>query len=123
MDLEMEIQLLQPTNLAELNELISVFADVFEMEGFMPPSQTHLQKLLHKEHFFAVVAKYENKIIGGLTVYVLDQYYSEKPLAYIYDLAVLPKHQRKGVGRKLIAFTNQYCRQQGFEEVLCKPIK
>jgi aminoglycoside 3-N-acetyltransferase I len=65
----------------------------------------------------------EQKIIAGLTVYVLDLYYSEKPLAYIYDLAVLPEYQRIGVGKKLVGFTNEYCRQKGFEEVFVQADK
>ena len=121
--METEIQLLQPDNIEELNQLISVFENFFEMEHFERPSQSHLKNLLAKENFFAVTAKTENKVIGGLTVYVLDQYYSEKPLAYIYDLAVLTEHQRKGVGKRLVAFTNAYCRQKGFEEVFVQADK
>lgn len=93
------------------------------MENFKRPDQTHLKSLLNKETFFAVTAKTEHKIIAGLTVYVLDQYYSEKPLAYIYDLAVSVEYQRKGVGRKLIEFTNEYCKENGFEEVFVQADK
>ncbi|AHM62787.1 gcn5-related n-acetyltransferase [Flammeovirgaceae bacterium 311] len=121
--METEIQILQPNNIEELNELISVFEKVFEMGSFERPGQAHLQNLLNKENFFAVIAKTENKIIAGLTFYVLDQYYSVKPLAYIYDLAVLQEYQRKGVGKKLINFTNEHCRQKGFEEVFVQADK
>ncbi len=112
-----EIQLLKSTDLNKLKELILVFENVFEMKQFELPSDTHLQKLLDKETFFAVISLVEDRIIGGLTGYILDQYYSEKSLAYIYDLAVLTEYQRKGVGRKLIKFTNEYCKQKGYEEV------
>lgn len=118
-----QIQLLKPSDLEELNDLISVFEDVFEMKDLKRPNETHLQGLLKKDTFLAITAKAENKIIGGLTVYILDQYYSEKPLAYIYDLAVLTEYQRKGVGRKLIEFTNEYCKQRGFEEVFVQADK
>jgi aminoglycoside 3-N-acetyltransferase I len=121
--LQTEIQIIQPNKVEDLNELVSVFAKVFEMEGFQPPGQKHLQNLLEKKNFFAVIAKMENKVVAGLTVYVLDQYYSEKPLAYIYDLAVLTAYQRKGLGKRLIAFTNNYCRQQGYEEVFVQADK
>jgi aminoglycoside 3-N-acetyltransferase I len=67
------------------------------MENNRRPGQTHLKTLLHRNNSFAARAKTENKIIAGLTIYVLDQY-SEKPLAYIYDLAVLPEFQIKGLG-------------------------
>ncbi len=112
-----EIQLLIREDLSQLKALIAVFENVFEMQNFKLPNDSHLIKLLNKDDFLAVVAKVDNTIIGGLTVYLLDQYYSEKPLAYIYDLAVLQEYQRKGVGRKLIEFINEYGRQHGFEEV------
>lgn len=123
MDLKTEIQILKPHDLDQLNDLITVFEDVFEMKNFRRPDQAHLQSLLKKETFFAVTAKTEGKIIAGLTVYVLDQYYSRKPLAYIYDLAVLSEYQRKGVGKRLIEFTNDYCRKMGFEEVFVQADK
>lgn len=115
--MQVEVQILKPNDIDKLNELITVFQIVFEMEHFKRPSATYLQQLLDKETFFAVIAMIERKIVAGLTVYVLDQYYSQKPVAYIYDLAVLPECQRIGVGKKLIAFLNEYCRQKGFEEV------
>lgn len=121
--MKLELQILQSHNLDELKELILLFEDVFEMKNFKIPDETHLRKLLAKENFFAVVAKTNDKIIGGLTIYVLDQYYSHKPLAYIYDLAVLTNYQRKGVGKSLIAFTNNFCKQKGFEEVFVQADK
>ncbi|MDO3427361.1 GNAT family N-acetyltransferase [Chryseobacterium sp. APV1] len=121
--MKLELQILQSHNLDELKELILLFEDVFEMKNFKLPDETHLRKLLAKENFFAVVAKTNDKIIGGLTIYVLDQYYSHKPLAYIYDLAVLTNYQRKGVGKSLIAFTNNFCKQKGFEEVFVQADK
>jgi aminoglycoside 3-N-acetyltransferase I len=115
--LMIDIQVLSDKDLDEMIELISLFEDVFEMENFVCPDPKHLSKLLQKDNFIAITAKLDGKVIGGLTVYVLDQYYSTKPLAYIYDLAVLTAYQRKGIGRDLINFTNNYCRQKGFEEV------
>lgn len=121
--MEIEIQILKTNDIDKLKELISVFESVFEMEKFNRPSETHLQELLEKQTFFAVIALAENKVVAGLTVYVLDQYYSEKPLAYIYDLAVLTEYQRKGIGKSLIEFTNKYCRQKGFEEAFVQAEK
>lgn len=118
-----EIYVLNSNALEELDELISVFEEVFERDNSQRPGKAHLQSLLNRDTFFAVVAKAEGKIIAGLTIYVLHQYYSEKPLAYIFDLAVLAKYQRKGVGRKLIEFSVEYCRHLGFEEVFVQADK
>lgn len=46
-----------------------------------------------------------------------------KPIAHIYDLAVSTSYQRKGIGSKLIAFANEYCKQSGFEEVFVQAEK
>lgn len=113
--MEVEIHLLKSNDIEKLKALISVFEVVFEMENFNQPDEVHLQRLLKNETFFAVVAESHNRIIAGLTVYVLHQYYSLSPLAYIYDLAVLKEYQRQGVGKKLIDFTNKYCSSKGFE--------
>ena len=121
--MEVQIQTLKPVNIQELDDLISVFENVFEMEHFSKPGISYLQNLLEKEHFIAVVAKVNNKVVAGLTVYVLNQYYATKPLAYIYDLAVLTDFQRKGIGRKLIDFTLQYCNLHGFQEAFVQADK
>ena len=112
--------------IGELNlfkKLISVFEEVFEMENFSIPSDEHLRKLLAKQDFMVFVASYEKKIIGGLTVYTLEQYYGPKPIAYIYDLAIAIAFQRKGIGRQLIDAVNTYCKEQGFEEVFVQADK
>lgn len=121
--MNLELKILQAHNIEEFTELITVFEDVFEMKNFRLPSKLYLQKLLNKETFVAVIAKENDRIIGGLTVYLLDQYYTPKPIAYIYDLAVIRTHQRKGVGRKLIAFTKSYCIQKGYEELFVQAEK
>ena len=41
-------------------------------------------------------------MIGGLTAYVLDKFEQERKEIYIYDLAVLKEHRRRGIASKLI---------------------
>nr|MBI1229890.1 GNAT family N-acetyltransferase [Cytophagales bacterium] len=117
MEQNVEIHRISSEKVEEFDALLSVFEKAFEMEPFVRLQHTYLQHLLKDDHFLAIVASAEKTIIGGLTVYILDQYYAQKKLAYIYDLAVLPSHQRQGVGKKLIEFTTSYCRERGFEEV------
>lgn len=118
-----EILRLRPNELDKFQGLISVFEIAFEMKNFRRPGNLHLQKILAKDGFIAIVALQNNNVIGGLTIYMLDQYYSEKPLAYVYDVAVLPEYQRKGVGKKLIKFTNEFCKQMDFYEVFVQAEK
>jgi aminoglycoside 3-N-acetyltransferase I len=112
-----KIQKLTSIDLNKFMELLHLFEDVFEMEDVKMPDKKYLQKLLEKQDFMVFVALQDDKILGGLTAYVLQQYFAEQPLAYIYDLAVLTKFQRNGIGRKLIEETNAYCKSLGMMEV------
>lgn len=115
--LKVTTEILRANDLEGLKELISLFEVVFKMKPFKRPSDQHLSRLLADPHFFCGSGKGWRSIIGGLTVYLLEQYYAESPLAYIYDLAVLETYQRKGVGKRLVAYTIEHCKGKGFEEV------
>ena len=116
---KMEIQIKRMTHhdMDDFTELIDLFENVFDMRNFVRPDDEHLQNLLMNHNFLVLVAKADNKVLGGLTMYILDQYYSTKPLAYISDLAVLREYQRQGVGGMLIRYLTDYCRENNFEEV------
>ena len=98
---EVKIELLGKDNLPRFNELVRLFEVVFEMKDFVIPDTKHLQMVLGRNDFFVFIAILEDKVVGGLTTYVLEQYYSKKPLAYIYDLAVDINLQRQGIWKKL----------------------
>ena len=121
--MEIVIHILEPEDLPEFIELIRLFEEVFELKNMQLPPEDHLQGLLENEDFMVMVASHEERIIGGLTAYTLRQYISTQPLLYIYDLAVLEEHQRKGVGNQLIRAVNAYGRENGFEEVFVQADK
>lgn len=114
---DVNIKKLEPQDLDKFIELIRLFEDVFEMENFTMPPARHLEELLGRNDFYVFVAFVDNRIVGGLTAYMLEQYYALKPLAYIFDLAVARTYQRKRIGKKLIQAINEFCRKEGFEEV------
>lgn len=111
------IRKLDIDSVKEFKDLIFLFEDVFEMDELQIPSDDYLKEKLSNKDFFVFVAMYNNKVIAGLTAYVMHQYYSTKPIIYIYDLAVLVEYQRKGIGKKLINEINLYCKNIGFDEV------
>ena len=113
----MTSKILERADLDLFQEQIRLFEKVFEMKDFHMPGPRHLQSLLDNPDFIAMVALSNGKLIGGLTAYVLHQYYAEKPLAYLFDLAVNTEDQGKGIGRALVKALCDHCRQQGFEEV------
>ena len=119
----MEIRKLTSKDIDKFIELILVFEDVFEMQNFLLPKREHLLRVLAHPEFIVFVALEDDTVVGGLTAYTLSQYYAEKPLAYIYDLAIRKSHQRQGIGKRLIAEVNAYCLENGFEEVFVQADK
>jgi len=113
-----EIKRLKHTDIKQFIELIHVFEDVFDMQNFTLPNQKHLQTLLEKEDFFVFVALQNEQVVGGLTSYIIHQYYSTSSLVYIYDLAVKAQMQREGIGKKLVEANNTYAKNIGAELVM-----
>lgn len=122
--MSVSIKKLKRCDIQEFTQLIAVFERVFEMQGFSIPPENHLQELLIDDKFMVFVAQDEDQnVIAGLTAYTLVQYYSVRPLVYIFDLAVEQKFQRQGIGQALIRSINNYCKEAGMQEVFVQADK
>lgn len=113
-----EIQKLNYRDIDSFIELIDLFEEVFEMKHAEQASKYYLEELLSKDEFYAFVAVSEGTIVGGLTAYSLMQYFSEAPLLYVYDVAVMKRYQRKGIGKKLMLGIRDYCSEIGIQEII-----
>lgn len=111
----LEIKRLNPDEAEDFIKLIEIFKEVFENDATLP-SKTYLTKLLSNPDFIVFVVKINHKVVGGLTIYVLHQYYIEKPSAYIYDVGISPEFQGKGIGIALISEGCKFCKENGFED-------
>jgi len=118
-DLSKKIEFLRLTvnDLEDLIGLIKLYEHVFEMKQFTYPSPTYLERMLKKENTIFMVAKYEDHIIGGLTAHELASAYSEANEVYVYDLAVHPDFQRKGIGTRLIDELKKISCEKGDKEI------
>lgn len=112
-----QIKKLNKTDTALFKELVVLFDEVFQNESRSVPKKAYLQKLLTKNSFIAIVATYNNKVIGGLTAYELPMYYGKFSELLIYDMAVSSKHQRKGIGKKLITSLIKFGKKRGIESI------
>lgn len=116
--MNISIRKIEVTEVDKFVKLILLFEEVFQMNYFAIPPLDYLSDLLKKDEFYAFAAYDEkDELVGGLTAYKLMQYYSTKPLVYIFDLAVKEPLQRNGIGSQLVATINSYCKKMGAEEV------
>jgi aminoglycoside 3-N-acetyltransferase I len=107
---------LTPSHIRELNALRTVFAEAFEAEetyATAPPSDAYLARLLSRPHFIALVAIHDDAVVGGLTAYQLEKYETEHSEIYLYDLAVLEPHRRRGIATALIAHLRGIAAERG----------
>ena len=111
-----EIRKLASQDLAEFRSLIDLFNHVFEEMQPVAASDSHLQRLLSSRAFIALAAFFENEVVGGLTAYELPMYQKDSSEILVYDLAVRPDFQRKGIGQGLIRHLKEYCSRQGIQE-------
>ncbi|AWX44690.1 Gentamicin 3-N-acetyltransferase [Flagellimonas maritima] len=99
---------LSRTDSSLFKKLITLLNEVFE-ENITIASDNHLQNLIAKPEFYAIVAIANDIILGGLTAYELQSYYNDKSELYIYDIAVKSEFQNKGIGKKLIQYLQELC--------------
>ncbi len=68
-----------------------------------PLSDGYLSRLLARDDFWAFAATVDGRIAGGLTAHTLPLTRAELFEIFIYDIAVRPEYQRRGIGRQLVA--------------------
>ncbi len=80
----------------------AMMAAVFDEAEPRPLDATYVGGLLARREFWALAALLDGEPVGALTAHVLPMTRAEARELFIYDLAVQPAHQRRGIGRALI---------------------
>jgi aminoglycoside 3-N-acetyltransferase I len=114
--MQTDFKLLDAGNTKAFEDLLYIFEEAFEMDDRLIPGEGYLEALLGKKDFLVFVAIQNNTVVGGLTVYLLQPYFSTRPVAFIYDIAVQKSQQRKGTGSRLLEAVLEFCRTNGYEE-------
>ncbi len=94
----------------------AVFSDVFEEpENYAdrPPTDFHAEAWLADTNNIAILAEAEGEPVGALAGYVLPKFEQERNELFIYDLAVLESHRRKGAATAMIEETRRIAREAG----------
>lgn len=97
-------------------DAFAMMAAVFE-EGGPRLSSGYVDRLLARSDFWAFVAFAGEEVVGGLTAHALPMTRAEQTEIFIYDVAVRPDYQRRGVGRQLMAAVRGVAADQGIDDV------
>jgi aminoglycoside 3-N-acetyltransferase I len=114
---DIQIKHLEAKDLKLFQKLIQLFQDVFEMENLTTAKEPYLKELLEKPDFIVFAVIYKEEIVGGLTAYELPLYYSQCSEVFIYDLAIRTEFQRNGLGKMLLTYLKEYCKEKGIKQI------
>ena len=94
----------------------ALFSTVFgEPENYAahPPDEDYARTWLANPNNVAILAEVEGKAVGAIGGYILPKFEQERRELFIYDLAVLESHRRKGVATAMIEETRRIARDIG----------
>lgn len=107
---------LGPDDIEALKGLRALFAVAFDDPDTYKdiPSDTYLRSMLEDTKTITLVAQDEQgETAGGLVAYELRKIEREVSEIYLYDLAVLEAHRRKGIATQLITLLKEIARSVG----------
>jgi aminoglycoside 3-N-acetyltransferase I len=90
----------------------AAMADGFE-DAWAPLSDAYLGALLARPDLLILTALDGDRVVGGLTAFVLPMARAEVREVFIYDLAIAPADQRRGAGAALLAHLRSLARALG----------
>ncbi len=103
-------------DLDQARTLFALLAEVFgEPRELL--STSYLEALLADRSFWAMAAFDGDEVVGGVTGYALAMTRSESREMFVYDIAVRPEHQRKGVGRRLLEVLAETAAASGIDDM------
>jgi aminoglycoside 3-N-acetyltransferase I len=88
-----------------LRSMLGLFAAAFgDAAHYLSnqPNDDYLRQLLGREHFIALCALADSRVVGGLVAYELMKFEQARSEIYIYDLAVAQPYRRRGIAMELI---------------------
>lgn len=110
-----EIKRLQAGDISLFRQMNDVFAVCFDdPESYLSakPSDSYLAGLLAREHVIPVAAMQHGNVVGALVAYELEKFEQQRREIYIYDLAVLESHRRRGIATRLIGHVASLARER-----------
>jgi aminoglycoside 3-N-acetyltransferase I len=107
---------LGPGDEVEARRVLVTMAEVFGEERSALGDE-YVARLLVREDLWILAATQGDAVVGGLTAHTLPMTRSESSEIFIYDIAVRADHQRRGVGRQLVARLREAARAAGIRDL------
>lgn len=110
------IHRLRPGCAHHFTAMLDLFARVFDDPGSYSaarPTPAYRDRLLAQGTTVALVAQTGPDIVGALVAYELPKFEQDRAEFYIYDLAVVESHRRRGIATALINHLKTIAKARG----------
>jgi aminoglycoside 3-N-acetyltransferase I len=114
--MEIKTKRLTLTDREEARNLFTTMAEIFAEES-APLNDRYIERLLRREEFWAVTALADGIVVGGIIAHELPMTRSESSELFVYDIAVRPNCQRRGIGRRLFSVLCEEASKAGIQDV------
>lgn len=82
-----------------------------------PPHPGAVRRFLGDPSSYLLLALLDDQPVGFIRAHDLRQLHTPRPQVLLYEIAVDPEHQRRGIGRALIERLKTICRAAGADEI------
>jgi GNAT superfamily N-acetyltransferase len=122
----MEIKIREATIL-DLKGILNLYAIVLDKGEVLSleKAETLFKKMQTYPHYKVYVAENENDIVGTFALLIMDNLaHQGTPSGVVEDVAVLTKLQGKGIGKVMMEFAMELCKEAGcYKLVLSSNVK
>jgi aminoglycoside 3-N-acetyltransferase I len=77
------------------------------------PNVDHLRRFLVNEDHYFYVAEVDGELAGFLLAYKMQRCDGARAMMFLYEIEVLSRHRRQGIGRALVEAVKAECERQG----------
>lgn len=106
------IEIQKLSTVEELRKLIAVFSVAFEAEYAV--ADEYLKTMVDNTAVVVFGAREQEKMVGGLVAFEMTPIHGAKEF-YIYDIAVHPDYQKRGIGKLLMEKLSQEGKVRGVQ--------
>ncbi|HMS81901.1 MAG TPA: AAC(3)-I family aminoglycoside N-acetyltransferase [Burkholderiaceae bacterium] len=109
-------RVLGPDDVGTLRAMLATLGDAFEDRAAYAdaqPDDAYLRALLARDTYVAIAALDGDRVVGGLSGYLLPKPEQARSEVYLYDLAVAATHRRRGIATALIDRLRDWAVERG----------
>jgi GNAT superfamily N-acetyltransferase len=99
----------------DIPALLRLYAQIDEGSPVLSPEQARVvfHKIQSVPNHHIYLAWFQGRIVGTFALLLMDSLTNSIPLGIVEDVVVDRDWRRKGIGKQMMAFAIQRCREQG----------